>query len=64
MNGNPHSKDFHNYLIEKGTREEIIEWLQWNDSNGCYSDEMSIAEGMPVLSREDAINLLIEQKDG
>lgn len=64
MNGNPHSPDYHQYLIEKGTREEIIEWLQWNDRNGDYDDASAAMQGLPPLTREEAVEILISQKDG
>jgi hypothetical protein len=62
MNGNPHSEDFQQYLIKQGTREQIIEWLQWNDHNGCYSDAESAHEGLSPLTREQAVELIVDQK--
>lgn len=41
-------------LLNNGTREEILEWLQSDDPNGTYSDEASEAAGMPVASLDDA----------
>ena len=45
-------------------RESVINWLEWNDSNGCYSDADSINEDMPILSLETALNLYFDQKEG
>lgn len=41
-------------LLVAGSREAIIAWLVWNDGNGCYRDEDSVAEGYPVLTLETA----------
>ena len=49
-----------NYL-GKAKREQIIEWLVQNDSNGVYTDAQSQAEGYPPLSRADALALAIKQ---
>mgnify|MGYP003657989653 FL=1 len=45
-------------------RESLINWLEWNDSNGCYSDTDSINEDMPILSLETALNLYFDQLQG
>ena len=45
-------------------RESLINWLEWNDSNGCYSDADSINEDMPILSLETALNLYFDQLQG
>ena len=42
------------WLLEHGTREQLIEWLVWNDGNGVYTDEDSEAEGYPPLTLEKA----------
>lgn len=39
------------------SRESLIEWLVWNDSNGCYTDEDSINEGYEPLTKEECIAL-------
>ncbi len=41
-------------MLAAGSREEIIRWLEWNDSNGVWSDEDSAAEGWRSISLEDA----------
>jgi hypothetical protein len=45
-------------------REELINWLCWNDPNGVYRDEDSIREGMDVLSYEEAYELYLNQSKG
>ena len=45
-------------------RESVINWLVWNDCNGCYTDTDSINEDMPILSLETAIKLYFDQLEG
>lgn len=45
-------------------REELINWLCWNDPNVVYRDEDSIREGMDVLSYEEAYELYLNQSKG
>lgn len=42
-------------------REEIISWLQWNDSNGIYSDKDSLTEFGKILSKNEAVKIMIRQ---
>jgi hypothetical protein len=48
-------------LLQEGTREQIIEWLQWNDPNGCYSDHDAEAECGGPLTLEQAKKIMREQ---
>lgn len=44
-------------LLEKVNampREQLIEWLAWNDVHGVFRDEDSIAEGYEPLSKKHA----------
>ncbi len=43
------------------SRIEIIEQLCWNDRNGIYSDEDSMAEIGSVIASSEAINIVIKQ---
>ena len=36
-------------------REKIIDFLQWNDRHGCYTDENCDLEGVNRLTYNDAI---------
>lgn len=36
-------------------RKGIIEFLQWNDRNGCYTDENCDSEDVPRMTYEEAI---------
>lgn len=50
--------------LNQWTRESLIQWLSNNDPNGVYSDEDSIREGMDILTKEEAIELIINQLKG
>ena len=41
-------------MLEKG-RIRITEFLQWNDRNGCYTDENCDLENIPRMTYEDAV---------
>lgn len=36
-------------------RKDIIEFLQWNDRNGCYTDENCDSEDVQRMTYEEAI---------
>jgi hypothetical protein len=42
-------------------REEIIDWLEWNDPNGVYRDQDSLREFGNIMSKEDGAEILIRQ---
>ncbi|HTI58979.1 hypothetical protein [Mucilaginibacter sp.] len=48
-------------LINAMTREDIIEWLIWNDPNGIYHDEHSLKELGNILTRSEGIEILLRQ---
>ncbi|SDY03832.1 hypothetical protein [Flavobacterium degerlachei] len=52
-----------NLLNELNTwsRLELIKWLSWNDKNGVYKDEDSLAEFDNILSKEEAIEIMARQ---
>ncbi|WP_299392935.1 hypothetical protein, partial [uncultured Gelidibacter sp.] len=35
-------------------REDLIEWLVWNDRNGVYRDEESLSEIGNILEKDEA----------
>lgn len=43
-------------LMNESKRLKIIDFLQWNDRHGCYSDENCDLEGVSKLSYDDAVN--------
>jgi hypothetical protein len=48
-------------LVNGMSREDIIEWLSWNDRNGIYDDEQSMKELGHIMSRSEGIEILIRQ---
>jgi hypothetical protein len=48
-------------IVNIKNRESLINWLVWNDSNGCYSDADSIHEDLPILTLENALEYYNDQ---
>ncbi|REA63577.1 hypothetical protein DSL64_03800 [Dyadobacter luteus] len=53
-------EDLHRFLALT-PREEIIDWLQWNDAGGIYNDRDSINEFGDILSSEEAMEIVKRQ---
>lgn len=43
------------------SREQVIDWLSWNDSNGVYTDEDSLGEFGKVMSIEEGREIMLRQ---
>lgn len=56
-----HDPSFQQRLLRDGSREEVIEWLCWNDPNGTYTDVDSAAEDCPPLSIDQARQIMSDQ---
>ena len=50
-------------LLNGLSREDIIEWLMWNDPNGIYSDEQSLKEFGNVMSRDEGMEIILRQAE-
>jgi hypothetical protein len=50
-----------NNELNSWSREDLIEWLSWNDRNGVYRDEDSLREFDNVLGKEEAIEIITRQ---
>jgi hypothetical protein len=48
-------------FLTLSSRNEIIDWLQWNDPNGIYTDKASISEFGNIVSKDDAIAIMKRQ---
>jgi hypothetical protein len=48
-------------VVNDMSREDIIEWLSWNDPNGIYNDEQSLKELGNKMTRDEGIEILIRQ---
>jgi neutral trehalase len=53
-----HEAAIQQWILQHGSREEIIEWLIWNDGNGIYTDADSEAEGYAPLTLERGRELM------
>ena len=42
-------------------REDLIDWLVWNDRNGIYRDEDSLREIGNILGKTEAISIITRQ---
>lgn len=47
--------------LNSWSRLDLIEWLSWNDRNGVYSDEDSLREFDQIISREEALEIIVRQ---
>jgi len=56
-----HDTAFQQQLLRTGTREQLIAWLCWNDPNGIYTDQASLAEDFPPLTMAGAREILRDQ---
>lgn len=43
------------------SRQDLIEWLSWNDKNGVYRDEDSLREFDNILGKKEAIEIITRQ---
>lgn len=47
--------------LKNWSREDLIEWLSWNDPNGIYRDEESFAELGSIMTYEEAVEMMVKQ---
>lgn len=47
--------------LNSWSRQELIDWLSWNDRNGVYQDEDSLREFNNILGKEEAIEIITRQ---
>lgn len=48
-------------ILNSWSRQELIDWLSWNDRNGVYQDEDSLREFNNILGKEEAIEIITRQ---
>jgi hypothetical protein len=48
-------------LLNAMNREDIIEWLSWNDPNGIYNDRQSLKELGNIMSRDEGLEIILRQ---
>lgn len=47
--------------LQSWERNELIEWLRWNDKNGVYDDDQSLKEFGNILEKDEAIKIISAQ---
>lgn len=47
--------------LKKWCRQDLINWLKWNDKNGIYDDKQSLAEVGVVMTYEQGVEIMISQ---
>lgn len=50
-------------LLNALNRQNMIEWLMWNDPNGIYDDGQSLKEFGNTMSREQGLEILLRQAE-
>jgi len=45
---------------EAHEREYLLDMLQWNDRNGCWTDELAALEEMDPASKEEAVQAVVD----
>jgi len=49
--------------LRQVSRERILQALQWNDRNGCYTDRLAKLEGFEPITKRQAIEMVVETID-
>jgi hypothetical protein len=47
--------------LSRWNREDLINWLKWNDSNGIYTDKESLDELGNIMTYEEGVEIIIRQ---
>ena len=47
--------------LDSFTYEDCVKWLQFNDSNGCYSKEEQIEEFGDIATLEEMKQIILDQ---
>lgn len=47
--------------LKNWSREDLIEWLSWNDPNGIYRDEESLAEFGSIMTYKEGVEMMVKQ---
>lgn len=60
FNDHPYHRVTHHDASQM-TRQQLIDWLMWNDRNGVYDDEHSIKEFGEIITYENALEHVLRQ---
>jgi hypothetical protein len=47
--------------LKNWSRQNLIDWLKWNDPNGVYDDKQSLAEMGNTMSYDEGIEIMVRQ---
>ncbi len=47
--------------LKNWCRQDLVNWLKWNDRNGIYDDEQSMAEIGSVMTFEEGVEIMMNQ---
>lgn len=47
--------------LKKWCRQDLINWLKWNDPNGVYDDEQSLKELGNIMTYEEGVEIILRQ---
>lgn len=47
--------------LKTWSRQDLINWLSWNDPNGIYRDEESLAELGCVMTYDEGFEIMVRQ---
>lgn len=47
--------------LKNWSTANLINWLSWNDPNGIYRDEESLAELGCIMTYEEAVEIMVKQ---
>lgn len=47
-------------LSASSSRTDVVRWMQWNDPNGCHTDDRARAEDFDPYTEETAWDALAE----
>lgn len=48
-------------FLKHTPREEIVDWLQWNDPNGVYRDADSLSEFGNIMGKDEGVEIMKRQ---
>lgn len=44
--------------VKKWKRQNILNWLSWNDKNGIYQDKEAKQEGYKPMTKKEALDVI------
>ena len=47
--------------LKNFSRQDLIDWLCWNDKNGVYKDDESLSELGNIMTYEEGVEIMVKQ---